>query len=198
MNHAWNMVKLDGKYYHVDVTFDDPARDNIGSVRHDYFLVSDDTIKAGRTPHYGWTSSVAADSTKYENYFWKNVNTGVIYNKGSLYYIDKSGNLKQRDVKTDKEKVLDTISDKWKVFGKRNYYYSGNFSTIALSNNKLYYNGVDKIYSIDLDGQNKKLVKQIDSSNGCIYGLAVQDGKLKYSIKQDPNADVKETLYTVD
>lgn len=43
-NHMWNMVRIDGKWYHVDVTWDDP----VGSqpvLRHDYFCVSTRTIR---------------------------------------------------------------------------------------------------------------------------------------------------------
>lgn len=42
-NHMWNMVRIDGKWYHVDVTWDDP----VGSqpvLRHDYFCVSTASI----------------------------------------------------------------------------------------------------------------------------------------------------------
>ena len=38
MNHAWNVIKIDGKWYHVDVTWDDPVDDTFGASRHDYFL----------------------------------------------------------------------------------------------------------------------------------------------------------------
>lgn len=45
--HAWNMVKLDGNWYHVDLLWDDPTGANI--VRYNYFLVSDSTIKKDHT-----------------------------------------------------------------------------------------------------------------------------------------------------
>lgn len=49
-DHMWNMVELDGRWYHVDVTWDDPVMTNGGSaLRHDYFLISDRTI---RRDHY--------------------------------------------------------------------------------------------------------------------------------------------------
>lgn len=39
-NHAWNLVKLDGIWYHVDTTWDDPIGGD-GTVSHKYFNVSD-------------------------------------------------------------------------------------------------------------------------------------------------------------
>ena len=47
--HAWNQVRIDGKWYNVDVTWDDPASpgkdfNNHSTNRHDYFLISDSTI----------------------------------------------------------------------------------------------------------------------------------------------------------
>ena len=36
-SHAWNLVQLDGKWYHVDVTWDEAGG-------HLYFLKSDDFI----------------------------------------------------------------------------------------------------------------------------------------------------------
>ncbi len=43
-NHAWNLVKLDGKWYHLDVTWDDPVPDEAGRVFYDYYLLSDKEI----------------------------------------------------------------------------------------------------------------------------------------------------------
>ncbi len=40
--HGWNMVKLNGKWYHVDCTWDDPGRG--GSERHTYFCIDDETM----------------------------------------------------------------------------------------------------------------------------------------------------------
>lgn len=41
--HAWNKVKIDGRWYNVDVTWDDPIS-NRNVLRYDYFLISDEKM----------------------------------------------------------------------------------------------------------------------------------------------------------
>lgn len=43
-DHGWNMVKIDGSWYHVDCTWDDPGEG--GYERHDYFLLGDESLSA--------------------------------------------------------------------------------------------------------------------------------------------------------
>lgn len=43
--HAWNLVEIDGRQYHIDTTWDDPV--SIGGreyLEYDYFLIDDDTM----------------------------------------------------------------------------------------------------------------------------------------------------------
>lgn len=56
--HGWNMVNIDGKWYHVDVTWDDPIPDNNSILRDSFFCVSDEVMK--KTSHE-W------DTSKYPN-----------------------------------------------------------------------------------------------------------------------------------
>lgn len=46
--HAWNLVKLDGQWYQLDVTWNDGSTD-----RDDYLLVTDEYMKRSRTWDYG-------------------------------------------------------------------------------------------------------------------------------------------------
>ena len=40
-NHIWNLVNLDGTWYHLDATWDDPVvKDNKQYLIHNYFLIS--------------------------------------------------------------------------------------------------------------------------------------------------------------
>lgn len=42
--HAWNLVKIEKKWYHLDTTFDDPVPDEQGRVTYSYFNLSDEQI----------------------------------------------------------------------------------------------------------------------------------------------------------
>lgn len=46
LDHAWNIVYIDGEYYHVDTTWDDPVTDSEGTtLRYDYFNLTDEEMK---------------------------------------------------------------------------------------------------------------------------------------------------------
>lgn len=50
--HAWNQVKIDGKWYNVDVCWDDPANrafNDHSANRYDYFLISDAQMNKDHT-----------------------------------------------------------------------------------------------------------------------------------------------------
>ncbi|WP_051217164.1 transglutaminase domain-containing protein [Paenibacillus assamensis] len=47
--HAWNMVQLDGQWYHVDATWNDPLPDKRNRILHTYYLLSDEEIGRDHT-----------------------------------------------------------------------------------------------------------------------------------------------------
>ena len=66
MHHCWNYVENDGKWYHVDVTWDDPLVNGrivsgAANLTHEHFLKSDDAIRS--LEHYGWDTRGLPDAT---------------------------------------------------------------------------------------------------------------------------------------
>lgn len=50
--HAWNIAKIQGRYYHLDLTWDDPiASDGSNILSHDYFNISDNMIAKDHSWH---------------------------------------------------------------------------------------------------------------------------------------------------
>jgi len=70
-SHAWNIVKLDGEYYMLDVTFDDPTPDEPGQVNYNYFNVTADKL----SQDHNWDSSKwpIANGTKYNYFIYNNL-----------------------------------------------------------------------------------------------------------------------------
>lgn len=70
--HAWNKIRLDGEWYNVDCTWDDPIikRNDPDFIRHDYLLVKDSEIE-GKTHFtdelYKGHTSCEADRLNYFN-----------------------------------------------------------------------------------------------------------------------------------
>lgn len=62
--HGWNIIKVDGAWYHVDTTWDDPIPDKEGYIRYNYFLKSDSYMRSNR--HSDWSASHVCTSTKYD------------------------------------------------------------------------------------------------------------------------------------
>ena len=87
-SHAWNKVKVEGEWYNLDCTWDDPvlAKAETDYIRYNYFLVPDKWIN--NITHFNInTRTVDTDTFKYydppaatataQNYFIKN---GYVYN----------------------------------------------------------------------------------------------------------------------
>lgn len=72
--HIWNYVNLDGEYYWIDVTWDDPdEQGNSGEgVLHSYFLVDDEHLMRSREIHEDDGQFVPECSSMEENYFVRN------------------------------------------------------------------------------------------------------------------------------
>ena len=65
-SHMWNAVQLDGEWYHLDLTWDDPVLEKGGDlIRYSYFNVTDEAI--GKT-HRDFDTGVVCTAAK-ENFF---------------------------------------------------------------------------------------------------------------------------------
>ena len=180
MNHAWNIVNIDGSHYHVDCTWDDPVPDQFGKVRHSHFLVSDDKMQ-NELDHYGWNrTDLVCDSTVYDNAYWTDINSQIIGLNGPSYYI-KGRAVWKKDGETEKELIQLGI---WPVWESSGSYWTTAYSGLFWHDGYLYYNTYDKICRFSPDTMESEVVYEPDISEGYVYGIRDSGTEIEYIIKQ--------------
>lgn len=209
MNHAWNLIKLDGQYYQVDVTWDDPTWDLVGRAQHKYMFCSDAAFQDENHKHHDWSvtegSSVVnyqATDTRYDNAFWTDCTSPLILSDNDCYYISPNGGRGQYDKPALMKTSLNEITadgtilqeiDKWTAWMGSGA-WSGAYSGLFRIDDRLYFNDKTNIYSVGMNGADKKTVFIADTTSGYIYGSAYYRGAVRYSLHQDPNLTAKEEV----
>ena len=214
INHAWNIVKIRGNWYHIDATWDDPVWDMPGRSYHDYFLVSFDTMNKNTlinhtkdrtdmvvSAQWGDTYTTAVDTTYESGKFWNGIEKAIFYKDGYWYSISEgssktSFNINKYQYSTNINKVLYSGTAKWTTLSGG--YYPGVYSSIYLRGDNLYFTTPDSLNKIDITSTNvtpTELINirtQYNSSTGNnLYAFGEQYGKLVYFITDSPN--IKKT-----
>ena len=129
--HAWNVLKIGGKYYHLDATFDN----SLGKgerVRHDYFNLSDSQVFRDHEPVI-WRTPICEDGdhtyyrekklsfTKYEDVRKR---AAQAVKKGKEFLFHWRGSYLTRDVLKDILMILDEEAKK----KEKNAYVSINWA----------------------------------------------------------------------
>ncbi|CAM4334409.1 transglutaminase domain-containing protein [Bacillus manliponensis] len=112
--HAWNLVQIDGKWYHLDTTFNDPIPNKVNRVIYTYFNVSDEQLAKDhtwdRTKYPAATANYAQELSRkikmnhekqasYQQILkdaklsYVEVSTGWVASGGKWYYLSSSGEM---------------------------------------------------------------------------------------------------------
>ena len=181
MNHAWNVVTIDGVSYNVDVTYDDPSADRLGKASHDYFLCSDSKLIADHsfTKQEGFGR---CSSTLYDNGTpWENCSTGFVPLGDSFYYISEG---KLYRMQYGESSYIDTIYATW--YASSTSYWQGNFSALWAKDDRLLYSKPDCIMAYEPATKQFSVFYQHNGS-GDIYGFSLQGDTLLLQIAESPN-----------
>ena len=205
-NHGWIQVLVDGEWYHVDVTLDDPAvsyggsrMDVPGRVLHQNLLRSDEGIRAAHTFHQDWEASAhPCTSTKYDGWFWQEITSRMIFPGDGICWYMRNDALYQNSVTGGAEQCLDsrTAGERWYIWGGGGSYSGGNQSALAHVDGVLYFTGPAAVYSYDPATGAAGTLYTYTGGKGWIYGMREEnDGSaLILWIRQSPGGADQEVI----
>ncbi len=173
LNHAWNIIYIDGKPYHTDVTWDDPTYDIPGQVTHDNFLLSTEKFKLSHTAtDY---STLPADTT-YDSFFWQKSSSQFIYHdkEDCFYYIDhdsKSINKVKNlnSLSDDSEEILDLSSYSWSA--GQNSFWNDNYSQLAEIKDRIFYSTPNVVFELNTETYMSLPILSPDYTENSYYGI---------------------------
>ena len=204
MSHEWMMVRLDGKYYHADITWDDPTPDFPGLARHTFFLWSNNGINSADTnqPHSNYntinTASDEYDKALFHSYISKMCK--IDPDKNEFYAVSGEsassgfGKLVKYNYKTNTQTAVTEINDYWRPVGEENSLYIGAYSGLEYVCGRFIYNTHDKIVMYNPSADSKIVLSSLSSgSDKYYYGIRVRNGKLYGVLAESPDVTGTET-----
>jgi len=106
LNHIWNILFIDGKSYHVDVTWDDPVwKDKNGNIIHkldyiahnNFMLSSMGIYNSGHNIEGYIDYDFTPNDETYDNYFWKSCHHETFLIGSGLYHFNDYDELCEYD-----------------------------------------------------------------------------------------------------
>lgn len=198
--HCWNMVKISGKWYHVDVTSDDPVPDLTGYVSHKYFLINDTKLKSYKSKEHtgyksdlSYSSSYKSTSSTHNNAFFRKILTQIIYNNGYYYYLDNNYKNKHYSAlirkKDSSKKVIKVIKDVWRAGNGVRFVRS--YCNLCEKDGYIYFNSKRSIYRYSLSNSKlKRLYKMPGFLSKNFVGIKFSGSSI-YATKR--NADMTKS-----
>ena len=206
LNHAWNIVKVNGNWYQIDLTWDDPIPDVPGRSTHGYFLLSDSQFCSVNSGNHnasdfqlqyegGSAFGYCTDTTFDQGWFWDGWRYPVIISDDGYFYNIQNAYITETDSQNNSRQIM-KLSEKWYTVYSENSYYTQCYSGLGLNGNTLYYNDDRNVYSCSLDGSNVKTIYSLtpeELASYRIYGLSYKDGYITLSLAESPYVSTQAT-----
>lgn len=190
LNHAWNIVTINGKRYHMDVTWDDKTYDVYGRVYHDYCLRSTDYFQNHNHTATDYDSS-PTDTTYDGLNYWDDSLTEIQYFNGSVYYLDGVNSKICRRENGQSVNVCDVFTQWGYRTDLGNGRYSVSYSRLSSDDYYLYYSSPDAIKRVNItDGTaTNAYIPVLPGSGFKIYGFKAESDTFYIDVNQLPTLE---------
>ena len=218
LDHTWLQVQIDGEYYNLDASSDNPRHDldhgleyhQRNYVTHKYFLCSNEKFlnepedeKAG---HWRWNNPEAtpATSTRFDAYFWGRADLNIdspIPCFGDTAYISFNERLIHDDgsrffpiyaYSLNTGECLGTVTEfteQWKNWWSGGLFFY-NYSNLLRKGNLLLFNTPTAIMAFHPGtGLSAQLNFTLPLDKGYVYGLWMDDDSEVYAILRKSSQD---------
>lgn len=201
INHIWNVVFIDGGWFHIDATWDDPTYDRPGRARHEYFLIGAQQNEQLHFKDMGVSCDMVlgADVPVSES---DHVYTPV-WQKTDVPFVEASGHF--YGVVVVEEKSTDALGQESIVtsvkFAEIHFEKGGQitgydtlpttWASMCTDGRYVYYSNGWHIYRYDPEGGQKTTVKEYDDDQ-MLWGLCFEDEKLMAYRGNTPSETTKQ------
>lgn len=171
-DHIWNQVLIDGKWYNIDTTWNDPVSDRRGRARRDDCMGTNASFLA---THGSFNYKYECTDDSYLAYSWcdQSMNTALGFVDGDAYML-KENQILRVNLHTDESEEIYVINDKWHLASG---YYIGTFSGFGSFDNELIFNDSNEIFTLDpKTGTPEVLLKPELPEYNNIYGCYISEG----------------------
>lgn len=203
INHIWNQVYMNGNWYHIDITWDDPVSvdhyDIPGRVVHNNFLRSDSGFKNHfKNNTYDWDKGLRCHDASYESgQIWENINVPFIFHESDgvlwAYYINTAGNadlVGQPSVGAPWNFHFDAT---WNANDDGTAWYGPLFHMDEYDGS-LYVFGSRKVFSVDMETRAVDCVYELDTAltkSWNIYAGSASSAGIQVGYGQDPSSGIQ-------
>ncbi len=208
MNHVWNCVEIDGKWYHLDITWDDAMTqgnfDRFDDVLYTNFLCGNGAIEA--SGHYEWDSDLLFDDG-YDNFFVKELGPCVdIAPLGDNWYILVKNTearvnglaLGQIDFENNTYNRLAFLPVQWFMWGSTTSYYLDTYAGLGSYADTLVISTADTLYAYDPITSEITELKKYTYDDGYIYGMIINGSNATFRVAKLPKFAESDRYVTVD